>query len=150
MLRVNWPCLQLYTLSTPVHFLHIKKPLLATVITTKSFVSTVYNDLDRYTARPRFLLPDGFHTNNLSCLQFHEKIECLTKSQASVLCSQFCPQLQARAKQAAVNCADTYHTLNGVVNPFPENSALHTRFLVVSSTGIVYLQRPPEHHCALP
>jgi hypothetical protein len=48
------------------------------------------------------------------------------------------------AKQAAVNCADTYHTLNGVINPFPVNSTLHTRFLVVSSTGILYLQRPPD------
>jgi hypothetical protein len=92
-------CTPLFTLSRPVHFVHIKKPLLATVMTTKSFAGTVYNDLHRYTSRPRFLLPDGSNTSNLSisCLQFHEKIECLTNSQANAMCSQFCSQLLARA-----------------------------------------------------
>jgi hypothetical protein len=134
----------LFTLSTPVHFVNIRKAVLATVITTRTFAGTVYNDLDRYTARPRFCLPDGPHTEDLSCLQFHEKIQSLTKSQAKLMCSEFSPQLHAMAKRAAENCADTYETLNGVINPFPVSSALRSRSLVVSSTGILYLKRPPH------
>jgi hypothetical protein len=97
----------LFTLSTRVHVVKMRNPVLDTVVTNESFASSVYNDLDRYTARPRFLLPDGSHTEHLSCLQFHEKIHSLTNSQANSMCAQLSSQLHVMAKQAAENCANT-------------------------------------------